>query len=166
MKITFHGAAREVGRSCIEITENDGKRHILDCGIKFLEDGFQLPENVLRIQDLDGVFLSHAHLDHSGGLPLFEHKSLKGPIFCTRQTLAITKTLLKDSFKIARIRNLHPAYDKTDLKQVQKDANYVEFDKWYKHHGVRFMYMNAGHIPGSAMILLDLDGKRILYTGD
>ena len=52
------------------------------------------------------VFLSHAHLDHSGGLPLIEHMNLDCPIFCTKQTFSITKLLLKDSYKIERIRNL------------------------------------------------------------
>lgn len=166
MKIEFHGAAAEVGRSCIEIFCDDGDRYLLDVGIKFKEDGFLFPDGVDDIGEVDGVFLSHAHLDHSGGLPLFEHKHLKGPIFCTKQTMAITKILLKDSFKIARIRNLHPAYSKTDLIQVKKDIKFVEFDKWYKHRNVRFMYLNAGHVPGSAMILLEIEGKRIFYTAD
>jgi putative mRNA 3-end processing factor len=166
MKIEFHGAASEVGRSCIELKLDNGERYLLDVGIKFQEDGFLLPENVLEIPKVDGVFLSHAHLDHSGGLPLFEHKDLKGPIFCTRQTLAITKILLKDSYKIARIRRMHAAYDNLDLKEVQKDAKFVDFDKWYEHKSVRFMYLNAGHVPGSAMILLEAEGKRILYTAD
>jgi len=166
MKITFHGAAMEVGRSCIELESKNKDRFLFDVGIKFKEDGFVFPEKVLDIKELDGVFLSHAHLDHSGGLPLFEHKDLKGPIFCTRQTMQITKIMLKDSYKIARIKHMHPAYDKTDLKEVRKDTEYVQFDKWYKHRNVRFMYMNAGHIPGSAMVLLEIDGKRVLYTGD
>ncbi len=166
MELEFHGAASEVGRSCIQIRTDKGKRYLLDVGIKFLEDGLGFPKNVLDIDKIDGVFLSHAHLDHSGGLPLFEHKELKGPIFCTRHTFAISKILLKDSYKIARIRHLHPAYNNTDIKEVQKDTSFVDFDKWYKHEDVRFMFLNAGHIPGSAMILLEVDGKRVLYTAD
>lgn len=166
MKFEFHGGASEVGRSCIEIFCDDGDRYLLDVGIKFKENGFLLPDGVDDIGEVDGVFLSHAHLDHSGGLPLFEHHDLKGPIFCTRQTMQITKIMLKDSYKIARIRNLHPAYNKTDLKEVQKDTKFVKFDKWYRHKNIRFKFFNAGHIPGSAMILLEIEGKRILYTGD
>lgn len=166
MEIEFHGAASEVGRSCIEITTSKGNRYLLDVGVKFKEDGLQLPENVNNINEVDGVFLSHAHLDHAGGLPLFEHNKLKGPIFCTRKTFTISKILLKDSYKIARIKHLHPAYNNTDIKDVQKDTLFVSFDKWYKHKDIKFMYLNAGHIPGSAMILIETDEKRILYTAD
>lgn len=166
MQIQFHGAAQEVGRSCIEIQCDDGDRYLLDVGIKFQEDGLLFPENVLEIKEVDGVFLSHAHLDHSGGLPLFEHKDLEGPIFSTRQTLAISRILLKDSYKIARIKNSHPAYDGSDIKEVYKDSLFVQFDKWYTHRNIRFKFFNAGHIPGSAMILLEIEGKKILYTGD
>jgi putative mRNA 3-end processing factor len=165
VKLIFHGAAREVGRSCIEV-QTKGDRYLLDCGVKFVTEGFQYPETVFDVPKLDGVLISHAHLDHTGGLPFFEHFNLVCPIFLTHQTFAITKILLKDSYKIAHIKRLHPAWDKTDLKEVQKDAHRVQFDKWYKHRHLKFMYLNAGHIPGSAMILLDNEGKRVLYTGD
>ncbi len=165
MKIQFHGAAREIGRSCISITTK-GKKYILDAGIKFKEDGFQTPEGLGDIKKIKGVFLSHAHLDHSGGLPFLEHEKLNCPIFCTRQTFALTKVLLKDSYKIARIKHLHPAYNKADLLEISQETKYVQFDKWYKHEDIRFMYINAGHIPGSAMILIEVEGKRVLYTAD
>jgi putative mRNA 3-end processing factor len=166
MKIEFHGAAKEVGRSCISITTESGKVYLLDFGVKFLEHGFASPVDVPPIKNITAVFLSHAHLDHSGGLPLLEHAELHCPIFCTKQTFSITKILLKDSYKIERIRNLHPAFSKVDLKEVERDTRFVEFDKWYKFEDMHFIYLNAGHIPGSAMMLLEVDGKRILYTGD
>ncbi|MGV8168425.1 MAG: MBL fold metallo-hydrolase [Candidatus Nanoarchaeia archaeon] len=166
MKIEFHGGASEVGRSCISLTTDKGNKYLLDFGIKFKENGFESPVNIPPIEEIKAVFLSHAHLDHSGGLPLIEHMNLNCPIFCTKQTFSITKILLKDSYKIERIRNLHPAYTKTDLTEVQKDTRFVDFDKWYDFGDLKFIYLNAGHIPGSAMILIEADGKRVLYTGD
>lgn len=165
MRLIFHGAAREVGRSCIEI-QTGGDRYILDCGVKFTHEGFEYPEKVFEIKELDGVLLSHAHLDHTGALPMFEHYEMLCPIFCTHETLAITKALLKDSFKIARIQHLHPAYDKRDLQEVERATTRVKFDTWYRHRQLKFMFLNAGHIPGSAMILIEAEGKRLLYTGD
>jgi putative mRNA 3-end processing factor len=166
MKIEFHGAAGEVGRSCISISTKKGNVYLLDFGIKFKENGFVMPENIPPVEDIKAIFLSHAHLDHAGGLPLIEHMNLNCPIFCTKQTFAIAKILLKDSYKIERIRNLHPAYNRIDLKEVQKDTRFVDFDKWYDFGDLKFTYLNAGHIPGSAMILFEVDGKRVLYTGD
>lgn len=165
MKLIFRGAAQEVGRSCIEV-QTQGDRYLLDCGVKFTEDGFAYPKGIFDVPDLDGVFLSHAHLDHTGGLPFFEHKNLRGPIFCTKQTEVLTKILLKDSFEVARIRHLHPAFTRTDLKEVKKHTHFVRFDEPFKHRKLDVTFFNAGHIPGSASILLGLEGKRLLYTGD
>ncbi len=165
MELIFRGAAREVGRSCIEVKTNN-KRYLLDCGVKFTEDGFAYPEGVFDIPKIDGVFLSHAHLDHSGGLPFFEHYKLNCPIFCTRQTKNITRILLKDSFEVARIRHLHPAFEKTDLKEVKKDIKIVKIGEEYEYQRLKFKYYNAGHIPGSASILIETEGKRIVYSGD
>jgi putative mRNA 3-end processing factor len=166
MKIEFHGAAMEVGRSCISLTTEKGNTYLLDFGIKFKENGFEAPANIPPVGDIKAVFLSHAHLDHAGGLPLIEHMNLDCPIFCTKQTFSIAKILLKDSYKIERIKNLHPAYGIIDLKEVQKDTRFVKFDKWYNFGDLKFMYLNSGHIPGSAMILIEADGKRLIYTGD
>lgn len=165
MKLIFRGAAREVGRSCIEV-QTQGDRYLLDCGVKFKQDGFAYPEGLFDVPEIDGVFLSHAHLDHSGGLPFFEAKELHGPIFCTSQTKALTRILLKDSYQVARIRHLHPAFGRPDLREVKKDIHLVNFDKDYHHRKLDFKFFNAGHIPGSASILLEFEGKRLLYTGD
>lgn len=165
MKLIFRGGANEVGRSCIEL-QTQGDRYLFDCGIKFQEDGFLYPKGIFDVPDLDGVFLSHAHLDHSGGLPFFEHKDLRGPIFCTRQTRELTRILLKDSYEVARIRNIHAAFDRADLREVKKDISVVKFNKRYAHRDIHFTYYNAGHIPGSASILLEAEGKKILYSGD
>jgi len=108
MKLIFHGGAREVGKSCIELqTGND--RFLLDAGLKFKEGGFEYPK-VVEVGDIDGVFLTHAHLDHSGALPMLENRHLTYPIFTTAQTMSLIKILLKDSYKISRIRRLHRAY--------------------------------------------------------
>ena len=146
--------------------QTQGDRYLFDFGIKFTHDGFAPPVNVLETKELDGVFLSHAHLDHSGGLPLLEHREIVCPLFMTHETLALTKILLKDSYKIEHIRHLDPAYGKTDITRVARDTKKVVFDKWYRHRKLTFMFLNAGHIPGSAGILFEAEGKRVLYTGD
>jgi len=165
MKLIFHGAAKEVGRSCIEL-QTGGDRYLFDAGIKFKENGFEYPEAVMNLPDIDGLFISHAHLDHTGALPLFEHYKIICPVFCTKLTYALTKILLKDSYKIARIKNMHPAYGKVDLKKLEKDIRFVRYDQEYKHRQLKVMFRNAGHVPGSAMILVEAEGKKILYTGD
>lgn len=165
MKILFHGAARQVGRSCVEL-QTQGDRYLLDSGVRFVEEGFEYPSEVFETKDVDGVLISHAHLDHTGALPFFEHHNLICPIFMTPQTKVITEILLKDSWKIARVRELHPAFDQTDLKNVSKAIRLVEMEKKYHFRKIYFTYYNAGHIPGSGSILIEAEDKKILYTGD
>ncbi|MBU1199109.1 MAG: MBL fold metallo-hydrolase [Nanoarchaeota archaeon] len=165
MKLVFHGAAKEVGRSCIEV-QTQGDRYLLDAGIKFKEGGLAYPENLVNLPDVDGIFISHAHEDHAGALPLLEHYKIICPIYCTKLTYGISKVLLKDSYKIARIKNLHPAYTKIDLKQVEKDVRFVKYDHLYKHRKIKFVFRNAGHVPGSAMITITDGEKKLVYTGD
>jgi len=165
MKLIFHGGASEVGKSCIELATKD-RRYLMDAGLKFKEHGFESPFQVDDLPKVDALFLSHAHLDHSGALPLFEHYDLLCPIYATEQTRDLTAIMLKDSYKIARIKHLHPAYAKPDLRKVYNSTIPVQFEKSYTRDNIEFKFLNAGHIPGSAMILIKTEGKKILYTGD
>ena len=167
MKIIFHGAAQEVGKSCIEIISNT-KRYLLDAGVKFIHKGVEYPKYLDKIAELDALFLSHAHMDHSGALPMLEHKRLKCPIYCTPLTWEIANLLLEDGYHLEKLRNIHPAYTQRDVKAVKDDVRFVRYSKWYETHDkkVKFQYINAGHIPGSASILLEIEGKRILYGAD
>jgi Cft2 family RNA processing exonuclease len=67
MEIIFHGAGREVGKSCIEV-KSQGQRYLLDAGVKFVAGGMQYPQYLEGVEEVDAVFLSHAHMDHSGAL--------------------------------------------------------------------------------------------------
>lgn len=167
MKIIFHGAAQEVGKSCIEI-QSRGKKYILDAGIKFTQFGNEYPKALDKVYSLDGVFISHAHLDHSGALPLLEHKRLDCPIYLTKITWKTTNLLLQDSYHLENLKHLHPAYTQRDLRKVKKDIRYIDYDKQYTTPDgkIKFTYLNSGHIPGGASILLELENKKLLYTAD
>ena len=167
MKIIFHGAAREVGKSCIEL-ETEGKRYLLDTGIKFIYKGIEYPQYLDKVSDLNAIFISHAHLDHSGALPMLEHKNLNCPIYLTNLTWKITNMLLEDSYHLEKLRNLHPAYNQRDISKVKKDLKYIKFDKEYQtpDKKIKFKFLNSGHIPGGASILLKVENKTILYTAD
>jgi putative mRNA 3-end processing factor len=166
MKLIFHGGAKEVGRSCIQLITEHGDEYLFDAGIKFKHHGYEYPKILDKLDSLDGLFLSHAHLDHSGALPMFYHKKLLPTIFTTSQTASIIKILLKDSYKIARIKHLNPAYERKDIKNSINKAKIVNFDKEYDFRKIKFKFLNAGHIPGSSSILIESDGKKILYSGD
>ena len=108
MKIIVHGAGKEVGRSCIELNA-DGKRVLFDSGLKIDNDEILMPETPDDLATIDAVFLSHAHLDHSGALPFFTANGLSCPIYANTMTKVIAKILLKDSWKIDMINNRDPS---------------------------------------------------------
>ena len=171
MKIILHGAAKEVGRSCVEIQTKNNKV-LFDAGIKIGLEGEGLEgagseyPKISKVSDVNLVLLSHAHLDHSGALPLFNYQGLKADIYCTSITKFLCKLLLKDSLKIEILNDRHPAYSKENVTNVLFQMINVKYNKEYIHNDCEFKYFDAGHIPGSASILLRVEGKTILYTGD
>ncbi len=167
MDITFHGAAQEVGKSCI-VVAHGARRYILDAGVKFINGGVLYPEPLERMRDIGALFLSHAHMDHAGALPVFERAHLPAPIYATAMTWRIANLLLEDAYHIAQLRGLHPAYAARDIRAVAADVRIVDYDRDLRtpDGAVRFRYLNAGHIPGSASIFLDFGDRRIFYTGD
>jgi putative mRNA 3-end processing factor len=165
MKILVHGAGKEVGRSCIEMQSKEGE-FLLDCGVKLSVGGMEFPTRT-DTKNIDAVFISHAHLDHTGCLPLFDHQGLFCPVFATPMTKAITKILLIDSFEIEMAeRHGDVAYKKRDVERIGSSITAVDCNKWNDIHGIRWKFTDAGHIPGSASVMLKAENKTILYTGD
>ncbi|HII72773.1 TPA: MBL fold metallo-hydrolase [Candidatus Woesearchaeota archaeon] len=169
MRLTFHGGAREVGRSCIEV-ETSGHRLLLDCGLKITTEGTEYPigfEDNKKAKDIDAVFISHAHLDHTGALPWLDHKGMDCQIYCTKGTKALTRILLEDAFKVGKISHQHLGYEQADIKKVlncMKRAKVLESGTFNSE--IKFEFFDAGHIPGSTTVMLESEGKRLLYTGD
>jgi putative mRNA 3-end processing factor len=162
MQFTFHGAGKEVGRSCI-ILDN---KFLIDAGIKIGDHNNQYPEH-FDPQQIEATFISHAHLDHSGALPKLNHDGLTCPIFMTEMTALTTKVLLEDSHHIEMMHHSHPGYGKKHIFNVLQHVINVPYNKPRKiNQALKATFFDAGHIPGSASILLEYKSKRILYTGD
>jgi putative mRNA 3-end processing factor len=164
MKIIFHGCAQEVGRSCIEVAGS--KRIILDCGLKITNQGSDYPIGVANHDTIDAVFISHAHLDHTGALPLFDHNGMDCPVFATKTTKALTKLILKDAFKIGKIAHHHLGYDELDITKVLECMKNIVTNTSGNIDGIEFGFFDAGHIPGSSSVLIRMDNTSLLYTGD
>lgn len=164
MQFTFHGAAQEVGRSCVQV-KTEQENFLFDCGLKLTEDFSEYP--TLKEQNkVNGVFLSHAHLDHSGALPLFNYKGLDCPIYTNQMTKALTKILLKDSLHIELLKEQHPAYTKDNIYNVMDSMKKTPYNTPRKFKTTKFEFFDAGHIPGSAMIKVTSQNKNVVYTGD
>ncbi|MFH1439177.1 MAG: MBL fold metallo-hydrolase [Candidatus Woesearchaeota archaeon] len=168
MKIQFLGSAQEVGRSCIVVNDI----FLLDAGIKIGKEESEYPLDFSE-KDIKAVFIGHAHLDHTGALPLLNHYGLRCVINATKMTRQITQILLKDSSHIEEIKGQHPAYTDENIQNILSYFNYVDYNKLYQEKGIgiRYKFLDAGHIPGSSSVLLELEDKggkrrKLLYTGD
>lgn len=113
-------------------------------------------------KDLDAILLSHAHLDHSGLLPLFYLRE-KIPLYGVEPTFNFVECLIED---FLRLSGYYLPYEFLDLQTMIKQCVAVPYKKEIQIGQVKAEFLNAGHIPGSAQILIEMGGKRILYTGD
>lgn len=164
-ELIVHGGAQEVGRSCIEIaTENT--RILLDAGLKLTEHAPDYPEHVENVKNIDGVLLSHAHLDHCGGLPYFDHEGMRCPIYARSATKQLTKLILEDAFAIGQLTHQQIGYIHDDIDRALACVKNIRTKKKGTINEISFAFYDAGHIPGAAAILLTIAGQNILYTGD
>ncbi|MGA8855682.1 MAG: MBL fold metallo-hydrolase [Candidatus Bathyarchaeia archaeon] len=159
MQLRFLGACQEVGRSAVAV-KGARSQILMDYGVMINHDiGF--PVHVSP-RDLDAVILTHAHLDHSGLIPLFYVHS-KLPVYAVEPTFQLTRVLVRDMIKLS---GYFLPYEYIDLETMMNHAVPVEYHSKFKVGDSEITMVNAGHIPGSAQVIVKNDGKRVLYTGD
>ena len=183
MEIEFAGAAREVTGSC-HILRINGKTVLLDCGM-FQGRRSETREKNLRlpcpVDEIDAIVLSHAHIDHSGRLPLLTAHAYHGPIYCTAATRDLSAVMLADSahiqekdaeFLSRRTKEVAaPLYGMRDATVAVERMVGQPYDAWFDVvPGVRAMFTDAGHILGSASVRLECTegGRttRLVFSGD
>jgi metallo-beta-lactamase family protein len=187
MKITFHGAAHTVTGSQ-HIVNVNGYNLLLDCGLfqgrrqETYETNLNFPFDPKQVH---AVLLSHAHIDHSGNLPNLVKKGFRGKIFATRATAHLSNIMLMDSGHIQEsdaeyvnkkraqsgeppVEPLYTMADAADVAQYFQGKDYGE--SFEPAPGVRASLVDAGHILGSAAVVLDVEEggrkQRIWFSGD
>ncbi len=163
MELNFLGGAGEVGRSCFSLTSGETTVY-LDCGLK-MEPHMQLPflQNAKRP---NAIILSHSHLDHCGAIPtLYQHSA---PVtYCTTPTLSISNILYDDTIKIASQKNLPSPFSKADLTKALQHFSALGYKNEFTiSKDIKFSFIDAGHIIGSSQIELEIEKKKVVYTGD
>lgn len=182
MKLTFLGGAGTVTGSKILLEVNYTKI-LIDCGLfqglkELRLKNWEIPP--INLNELDLVILTHAHLDHSGYIPVLVKNGYKGEIYCTNATKDLTEIILLDSGKIqeedARRANAHeytkhkpaqPLYDVDDAKNAITHFKTFESNIWHKFNDeIQFKFVNSGHILGSVFALIKVNEKIITFSGD
>jgi metallo-beta-lactamase family protein len=182
MRITFLGAAGTVTGSKMLI-EHDGKRVLVDCGLfqgykqLRLRNWQPLP---ISPSELDAVVLTHAHLDHSGYLPVLVRDGYRGPVYATAATGALAAILLPDSGHLqeeeAEYHNRHasskhkpalPLYTRQDAEQALANFRPLPFHTPFEPvKGIPILLRPAGHILGAATVEVQAGGRTLVCSGD
>jgi metallo-beta-lactamase family protein len=188
MILSIKGAAKNVTGSKHLITTTKGKKILLDCGLyqNSAKDNEELNRHFgFNPADIDAVILSHAHIDHSGNLPLLVKQGFTGKIYATPATRALCEIMLLDSAHIhesdivfinkrrlkAGKSPLKPLYTVKDAGKCMKHFYAVPYNnEFIINEEVSFNFTDAGHILGSAVINLSLQEEnktiKLCYTGD
>ncbi|MBI4159253.1 beta-CASP ribonuclease aCPSF1 [Candidatus Woesearchaeota archaeon] len=171
IRLSFLGAARQVGRSCF-LLQTPESRILLDCGVDVSNDKEPFPyldAPEFDIGQLDAIILSHPHTDHAALIPYLYKMGYKGPVYCTEPTRDISALLCLDYIGIANKENKKSIYSSTDIKEMVKHTitlNYEEVTDVTPD--VRLTFYNAGHVLGSSLVHLHIGNglHNLLYCGD
>ncbi|WCJ58672.1 MBL fold metallo-hydrolase [Fontisphaera persica] len=187
MRVTFYGATRTTTGSLFLLEVNQ-QRFLLECGLfqgrrgETIERNRNFPFDPARI---DAVILSHAHIDHCGNLPNLCRHGFSGNIYCTFATRDLASIMLEDSAQIQRadaefvskkrakqgLPPVEPLYTATEAEMAVRQFVAINYDRPMPvGDGVTLTFRDAGHILGSAQVVLDIreNGRRFryLFSGD
>jgi len=159
MQIGFLGGTREVGRLAVTV-KTEKTMVVLDYGAMLS----QVPGFPMHVppKDIDAVILSHAHLDHSGAIPIFYIQGKK-PLYTNNITTEMNQLLIADFIHLS---SYYLPFEYIELKTMTRNSKHVEYNVEQQVGDIKFQFKNAGHIPGSTQTLIEAEGKRILFTGD
>lgn len=182
LKLSFLGGAGTVTGSKTLISSKEGE-YLVDCGLfqgaKSLRDRNWQPLPV-KARTISAVILTHAHLDHSGYLPLLAKRGFRGPVYCSSATADLCDILLRDAARLqdadASFMNRHgyskhspalPLFTEEDAEQALRLLRPVEFNRFERLAGGPVIRLHrAGHILGAASLEFTEDGRTFVFSGD
>ncbi|ADL18951.1 Putative exonuclease [Acidilobus saccharovorans 345-15] len=160
-KVRILGSGREVGRAAIGV-EHRGRMVLLDYGVNFDENEQPIYPLHVRPKDVEALVLTHSHLDHVGAAPAL-FISVKPRLLATPLTLDVTRLLLYDMIKL---NGPNLIFDNSTVDDMLGVAESVDYERSFELDDFTLTLMSSGHIPGSASVLVDVNGRKVLYTSD
>ncbi|MBP9869623.1 MBL fold metallo-hydrolase [Patescibacteria group bacterium] len=173
MRISFHGATREVTGSCY-LVEGGRSRVLIDCGMfqgSSMADAKNFRDFGFDASTIDAVVVTHAHLDHVGRIPKLIKNGFRGTVYATGPTAKLMKLVLEDAEKVMeddlRRESRPKLYEREDVDQAMKRVKAVDYSRRVKLDGLSFRFRDAGHILGSSFVEIEeAGGARAAFSGD
>lgn len=174
MKISFHGACREVTGSCILI-ETGSTKFLVDCGMFQGKSHYKNIEDFsFNSEEIDFVLLTHAHLDHCGRLPKLFMEGFRGRIYSTAPTRDLTEIILLDALNVSRIEKkpfVHPLCQEGDIRHLMNFFTSIDYGKKRRiNDDIEIRLKDAGHILGSSIFEVWIKEneitKKLVFSGD
>lgn len=168
MKIQFFGATKTVTGSCFLLSTN-GQNIVIDCGL-FQEDEkeyLNYEPFAFNPRKIDFLVLTHAHLDHSALVPKIVKEGFRGKIYTTPATKDLLGIMLFDALKVQR--NEHQKrllYEEENIIDALKHIETLPYERELNLDRIKLKFLDAGHILGSATVLIEANGKKIAFSGD
>ncbi len=159
MKVKVLGAGQEIGRSGF-LVNCDGANYLLDYGVN-LGKNLQAPLHVMP-KDVDSIIISHAHLDHSGYVPLM-YVSGNSDVYATPPTFDLSRILIEDMLKLEK--DTHP-FGLPEVNKMYSHARGIPYKEKIRQGNSSFELRDSGHVVGGSTVLVESDSKRLFYTGD
>ncbi len=167
------GGFGQVGRSCMLLATPESKV-LIDCGVN---PGGRTPSESfprldwlnMTIDDLDAIVIGHAHLDHTGFLPVLCKYGYRGPIYCTEPTLPMMNLIQLDAIKVAAAQGRTPMYSEPDVRQIMRQTITLPYGTVTDiSPDIKLVLANAGHIVGSALCHFHIGNgdHNFVYSGD
>ncbi len=168
MQVFFLGGASEVGATCT-LVEIAGKRILIDCGMRMKGDSLPDLQTVQTHGGIDAIVVTHAHMDHTGNLPVINTAYPLAPVYMTHPTQALVRVLLYDSLKIMEHEDEIPLFDEKQVENLLAhivSCGFHESISIFEDSDIRLCFYPAGHILGAACVWLESSNGSLFCTGD
>ena len=167
MEVIHHGALHGVTGSCHQLIVNSKRSLLVDCGMFQGDDAKGRDEEKIDfpLDGIQGLVVTHVHLDHVGRIPFLIAAGFNGPIYCSPPTAKLLPLMLEDAMRVGVTRNKRLI--QRFLQDLRRHIRPMSYNKWHKlDGGITMRLTPAGHVLGSAIVEFDYEDERVVFSGD
>ncbi|MEM7474896.1 MAG: MBL fold metallo-hydrolase [Planctomycetota bacterium] len=167
MQVVHHGAEHGVTGSCHQLIVNEKHSLLVDCGLFQGKDARDRDEEQIDfpVEGIGGLIVTHVHLDHIGRIPYLIAAGFNEPIYCSPPTAKLLPLMMEDALRVGVTKNkrLIERY----LRELRRFLQPMRYYDWHDiGHGVSIRLTPAGHVLGSAVVEIEYEGERFVFSGD